>query len=122
MERRTGPEKKTEAAARIAFIVLCVLVGEWIFPRIFGHKPWAFSGLVLAILIFGFLTHRALHETPSDLDLRLDNFLGAVWLLVPFVGLAIVLLLIIGLSIGSLAAFPSLSLLRPKFPSGGDTI
>jgi membrane protease YdiL (CAAX protease family) len=102
MEQPIEAKEKMKAAARIAFVMLCVLIGEWIFPLIFGHRPWAFSFLVLVILIFGFFSHRALHETPSEIGLRLDNFPGAARLLAPPMLLGAVVLLVIGYWIGSL--------------------
>ncbi len=105
---------KLKALGRIAFIVACVLIGEWIFPLIFGHRPWAFSFLVLLILGFGFLSHRALHETRAEIGLRSDNFLDAVRLLVPLMLLASIMLLIIGYRMGSLGFTGSASILRTR--------
>jgi membrane protease YdiL (CAAX protease family) len=104
MERHIRPGEKMKAAERMAFIILCVLIGEWVFPLIFGPRPWAFSLLVLGILIFGFFSHRALRESPSEIGLRLDNFPDAARLLVPAMALAVVVLMVIGYRIGSLGA------------------
>jgi hypothetical protein len=102
MKQHIKPDRKIAAAGKIAFVVSCVLIGEWIFPLIFGHRPWAFSALVLMILIFGFLTHRASHENAFDIGLRLDNFIDAALLLAPLMLAAIVMLLAIAYGVGSL--------------------
>jgi hypothetical protein len=102
MKRDIRPIEKTKAAGRIAFVALAVLIGEWIFPLIFGHRSWAFSFIVLIILIFGFHSHRALREGLAEIGFCLDNFLCAVRLLVPPMLLAFVVLLVIGHRIGAL--------------------
>ena len=109
------PIEKTKAAGRIAFVVLCVLIGEWVFPLIFGHRPWAFSFLVLVLLIFGFLSHLALNEKTAEIGFRIDNFFDAVRMLVPFMLLASIVLLVIGYRIGTLGrALDSASVLRMR--------
>ena len=116
MEQFIAAKEKVTAAGRIAFVMLCVLIGEWIFPLIFGHRPWAFSFIVLVILIFGFFSHRALHATPSEIGLRLDNFPGAARLLAPLMLLAVVVLLVIGYRLGSLGVVRnSASMFRMRY-------
>jgi membrane protease YdiL (CAAX protease family) len=90
------------AARRIIFVVACVLIAEWIFPRIFGRSPWAFSVMVLCILAFGFLTHRAFKEKPRDLGLRMDNFARALLLLSVPILLSLFVLAALGYKWGSL--------------------
>jgi len=73
--------RRAAAALRIAFVIACVLIGEWVFPFLFGHRPWAFSLSILGILAFGYFSHRALHEKARDLGFRVDNFLHTARLL-----------------------------------------
>jgi len=99
---------ESSAAKRIAFIVLCVLAAEWAFPLLFGRRPWAFSVPIAVILVFGFLSHRALHERAPELGLRLDNFLYAARLLGAPMLLALIALIAIGYGNGSIG-MPRLS-------------
>jgi len=109
MEAHPGlAERRTAAAWRIAFVVLCVLIAEWAFPPLFGHHPWTFNVPIVVILAFGFLTHRALDERAPELGLRLDNFLHAARLLAPPLFFIIVVLVFIGYWMGSLG-MPRLS-------------
>jgi membrane protease YdiL (CAAX protease family) len=101
------PAARKAAAQRIIFVVACVLVGEWAFPPMFGRQPWAFSALVVAILVFGFLTHRALKETPRDVGLRMDNFAYSMLLLVPPMLFFILVAAFLGHKLGSLGMPPS---------------
>ncbi len=94
--------KRRAAAARIAFVVLCVLTAEWVFPPFLGRHPWTFNIPIVVILAFGFLSHRALEERPSELGLRLDNFFQAARLLAILMILVIIGLVLIGYRIGSL--------------------
>lgn len=109
MKEHSGlAETRSAAAKRIAFIVLCVLTAEWAFPLLFGRCPWAFSVPIIVILVFGFLSHRALHERAPELGLRLDNFLYAARLLGPPMLFAVIALIAIGYRNGSLGT-PRLS-------------
>jgi membrane protease YdiL (CAAX protease family) len=89
------------AVRRISFVLACVLIAEWIFPRIFGGSPWAFSVMVLCILFFGFLAHRAFKEKTRDLGLRMDNFARALLLLSVPMLLSIFVLAALGYGWGS---------------------
>jgi membrane protease YdiL (CAAX protease family) len=100
-------QTRTGAARRIIFVVACVLIAEWIFPRIFGRSPWAFSVIVLCILAFGFFTHRALKEKPRDLGLRMDNFARALLLLSVPMLLSLFVLVVLGYKWGSLGILAS---------------
>jgi membrane protease YdiL (CAAX protease family) len=99
---------RAAAALRIAFVVLCVLMAEWVLPSLLGPKLWAFDVPIIVIVAFGFLTHRALDEKVPELGFRLDNFFHAARLLAPPMLLIIVALLIIGYAMGSLG-MPRLS-------------
>ncbi len=100
-ETRQGTGRR-RAAWRIICIVACICIAEWIFPPLFGRRPWAFSILVLAILTFGVLTHRALKETPRELGFRMDNFLHSVLLLALPMLLSALVLAFLGYRLGSL--------------------
>jgi membrane protease YdiL (CAAX protease family) len=103
METRSPLIKgRTAAALRIAFVVLCVLVAEWVFPSLLGHRHWTFNLPIVVIVAFGFLTHRALDEKVPELGFRLDNFFHAVRLLAPPMFLIIVALVLIGYAMRSL--------------------
>lgn len=94
--------QRRAAAARITFVVLWVLLSEWAFPLMFGRRPWAFGMLIIAVLVFGFLSHQALQESGRDLGLRMDNFFRAARLLVPPMCFFIVVLALIGYGTGTL--------------------
>jgi len=94
--------ERKKAAARIILVVTCVLIAEWIFPPLFGHRSWAFRILIAAILIFGFFTHRALKETPRNLGLRMDNFFRSMLLLGPPMFFSVLLLVLLGYRLGTL--------------------
>jgi len=89
------------AAARIAFVVLWVLLAEWAFPLMFGRRAWAFGMLIIVILAFGFLCHRALNETAREIGLRLDNFYHAARLLVLPMFIFMAVLALIRYGVGS---------------------
>jgi membrane protease YdiL (CAAX protease family) len=100
------------AARRIIFVVACVLIAEWIIPRIFGRSPWAFSVLILCVLASGILTHRNFKEKPRDLGLRMDNFARALLLLSVPLLLSIFVLAALGYKWGSLRMPTSLYHIR----------
>lgn len=104
---QTGARKA--AAGRIILMVACVLIAEWVFSPLFGRRSWAFSILIVAILVFGFFTHCALKETPRDLGLRMDTFAYAMRLLLPPMFVSILILASLGYKFGSLRMPPSLT-------------
>ncbi len=100
---------RNAAAGRIILVVACVLVAEWVFPPLFGRRPWAFSILVLAVLVFGFLIHRTLKETPRNLGFRIDNFALSLRLLWPSMLFFTLVLAVLGYKFGSLGTPASIS-------------
>ncbi len=93
---------RSAALLRIVFVVACVLIAEWILPPLFGRQRWAFSILVVVVLAFGFLTHRALNETRQELGIRLDNFMRSIFLLAVPMLVSILVLGLLGHLFGSL--------------------
>jgi hypothetical protein len=102
MKAHPGLTARRAAAGRIAFVVLCVLIAEWVFPPLLGRHRWTFSLPIVVILAFGFLSHRALGEKAAEIGLRLDNFLYAARLLAPPMVVFIGVLVLVGYGSGSL--------------------
>lgn len=107
---RTAVERSA-AAGRIFFVLVCVVIAEWIFPLAVRRPPaWAFNIPVAVIMIFGVCLHKALHEGASELGLRLDNLPVALRLLAfPMLWITLAL---------TLAAYALGSLRIPRLPGG----
>lgn len=92
---------KTLAAWEIASVTLSFLLAEWMIQPFAGGNQLV-SVIPLA-LAFGLmlLSHHARGETAREIGWRVDNFFGAVRLLIiPMIGLGVLIVLIGWLSLG----------------------
>jgi membrane protease YdiL (CAAX protease family) len=85
----------------IAFVVLCVVIVEWVVLPIFGKKTVA--GLVPVIAAFGWMiaSHYLRRETPGEIGWRLDNFGKSLLVLLPLMLAATAFLVAVGCWFGS---------------------
>lgn len=95
-------EDRTRAAVEICFVVVCVLIAEWAVIPIFGRNKTIGAIPIVAVLLFGFLSHRARGESATQLGLGGRNFLAALRLLAVWLVPASAILLGAGWAAGSL--------------------
>ncbi|HYK88561.1 MAG TPA: CPBP family intramembrane glutamic endopeptidase [Acidobacteriota bacterium] len=97
---------RVHAAAEIAFVVLCVLIAEWVVIPIFGRRKSVGMIPVLIVFVFGFLSHKARREGAREIGFSRHNFVPALRLLILWMIPAAIALLTVGWFTGGLHFSP----------------
>jgi membrane protease YdiL (CAAX protease family) len=69
------------AIGGIIYVVICVVVAEWIVPPRLLRNPLVFAMPIVLIVAFGIISHIRHGETARDLGFRTDNFIAAMRIL-----------------------------------------
>lgn len=100
----TARERRREIVPllEVAFVVLCVLVVEWVVLPVFGKNAMVGLVPVVAAFIAMIVSHVMRREPPHLIGWRLDNFGRSLLVLFPPMLAASVFLIVVGYSLGSL--------------------
>jgi len=93
---------RSRAAAEIAFVILCVVVAEWVVIPIFGRNKKIGMIPIAIVILFGCLSHRTRHESARDIGFSRHNFLRAFRLLIYWMIPGAAAVVAIGWTLGSL--------------------
>jgi membrane protease YdiL (CAAX protease family) len=93
---------RARAAAEIVFVILCILIAEWVIIPIFGRNKKIGMIPIAIVFLFGYLSHRTRRESARDIGFSRHNFLRAFRLLVYWMIPAAAVIFAIGWTAGNL--------------------